>query len=51
MLSDGSTTLIEVTMAPALGPVGRMMQFLHASQIWAFYINDYGRCTAEKGGV
>ena len=27
------------------------MQLLRALQIWAFYINGCGRCTAKKGGV
>ena len=32
----------------ALGPVGRLMQVLRASQIWAFYISGCGRLYHRK---
>ena len=32
--SDGCTTPMEVTLAIALDPVGRLIQLLCASQIW-----------------
>ena len=36
---------------PYFDPVGRLMQLLHAPQIWALLISGCGRHAAIKGGV